>query len=92
MLVGLLSSCTMKKSDGTSKMNLTGEITPLGMTTFQYGTHTIRTENKIYALKSTSIKLDDYLNKLVILQGEKVRGYPLEGGPELIEVSEISVK
>lgn len=71
---------------------LTGEISPLGMTTFQYGTHTINADNKTYALKSTAVKLDDYAHKLVTLKGKKVSGYPLEGGPELIEVSEISVK
>lgn len=75
-----------------STVTLTGQISPLGMTTFQYGTHMIKAENKSYALKSAQVKLDDYVNKSVTLKGTKVAGYPLEGGPELIEVSEISIK
>ncbi|KKX48297.1 MULTISPECIES: hypothetical protein [Sphingobacterium] len=92
MLVGLLSGCTMKKTGGMSTIVLTGEITPLGMTTFQYGTHKINSENKTYALQSSRVKLDEFVNKSVTLKGKKVLGYPIESGPELIEVSEISFK
>ncbi|WP_447769207.1 hypothetical protein [Sphingobacterium faecium] len=93
MLVGLLSSCcSMKNTGDRDTIVITGKIIPLGMTTFQYGTHMIDAENKTYALKSIKIKLDDYIDKSVTLKGKKVEGYPLEGGPELIEVSEISSK
>jgi hypothetical protein len=93
MLVGFLSSCSSMKNTGDrGTIVITGKIIPLGMTTFQYGTHMIGAENKIYALKSIKIKLDDYIDKSVTLEGKKVAGYPLEGGPELIEVSQISSK
>lgn len=93
MLVGFLSSCcSMKNTGDKSNLVITGEIIPLGITTFQYGTHMINAENKSYALKSIKIKLDDYINKSVIIKGKKLAGYPLEAGPELIEVSDISLK
>lgn len=62
------------------------------MTTFQYGTHLLKMQDKVCALKSSSINLDNYLGIQVILKGNKVAGNPLEGGPELIEVKEIKAK
>lgn len=92
-MVAVLSSCSsMKNGADTDAVTLTGEITPLGMTTFQYGTHSIKAETILYALKSSKVDLEDYEDKTVTLKGIKVSGYPLEGGPELIEVSEISIK
>ncbi|MEN5055774.1 hypothetical protein [Sphingobacterium kitahiroshimense] len=91
-LVGLFASCATKKNSNISTVMLTGKITALGITTFQYGTHMLKVENKIYALRSATIKLDNYVNKLVTLKGEKISGYPIENGPELIDVSEISFK
>jgi hypothetical protein len=82
----------MKQGANTNAVTLTGQVTELGMTTFQYGTHLIKTKNKTYALKSSKLNLDKFLDKSVTLTGQKVAGYPLEGGPELIEVSEIAVK
>jgi hypothetical protein len=92
-IVAVISSCSsVKNSADTHAVTLTGQITPSGMTTFQYGTHLIKAENKLYALKSSKVNLDNYADKSVTLKGTKVSGYPLEGGPELIEVSEVSIK
>jgi hypothetical protein len=82
----------MKQGANATAVTVTGQVTELGMTTFQYGTHLIKAKNKTYALKSSKLDLDKYLNKSITLSGQKVAGYPLEGGPELIEVSEIAVK
>lgn len=73
-------------------VTLTGAIEETGMTTYQYGTHKIKAEDITYALKSSKINLNDYTDKSVTIKGTKVSGYPLEGGPELIEVLEISEK
>ena len=73
-------------------ITLTGKVEQLGMTTFQYGTHLIKAENKTYALKSTKVNLNNYVDKSVTLKGTKVAGYPLENGPELIEVTEVQAK
>lgn len=73
-------------------VTLSGTVQEMGMTTFQYGTHKIKAGEKTYALKSDMVKLADYADKAVTLKGRKVAGYPLEGGPELIEVSTITLK
>lgn len=88
-----MSSCSTMKNSATAKMlTLSGTIEEAGMTTYQYGTHKIKSEDKIYALKSSKINLNDYTKKSVTIKGTKVSGYPLEGGPELVEVLEISEK
>ena len=93
IVIAIISSCSgIKNSADTNAVKLTGQIIPSGMTTYQYGTHLIKTENKTYALKSSKVKLNDYVNKTVMLNGTKVPGYPLEGGPELIEVTKVSIK
>ncbi|GGG93839.1 hypothetical protein GCM10007422_03910 [Pedobacter zeae] len=77
----------MKNGGNSSVVTASGTIEKLGMTTFQYGTHLLKGDNKTYALKSASINLDTYLDKKVTIKGKKVAGYPLDGGPELIEVT-----
>ncbi len=87
LFVAIFSGCTSFKDSNTAKQaTATGTIQKTGMTTFQYGTHLLKTENKTYALRSDAIKLDEYLNKKVTVKGKKVKGYPLEGGPELLDV------
>ncbi|UKT62200.1 hypothetical protein [Pedobacter mucosus] len=88
LFVAIVSGCgAMKNQNSAGQITLSGTIEKLGMSTFQYGTHIIKTENKTYALKSNQIKLDSYLDKKVTITGNKVAGYPLEGGPELIDVT-----
>jgi|SRR5690554_2152671 len=78
---------TVAKSDS---MEISGIIEPIGMTTWQYGSHTISNEEGvIYALRSESVRLEEYEGKMVTIKGEKVDGYPVENGPEFIEVTEI---
>jgi hypothetical protein len=66
-----------------------GVFQKAGMTTYQYGTHLIKADGKTYALNSATLNLDDFAEKKVSLKGTKVEGYPIENGPELIEVIEI---
>lgn len=88
LFVAVLSGCSSMNNNTTGRsLMLSGKIEKLGMTTFQYGTHLLKTENKTYALKSDAIKLDEFVNKSVTIKGKKVIGYPLEGGPDLIEVT-----
>lgn len=87
LFFAIFCGCTSFKDSNTAKQaTATGTIQKIGMTTFQYGTHLLKTENKTYALRSDAIKLDEYLNKKVTVKGKKVKGYPLEGGPELLDV------
>ena len=93
LFVAVISGCSsMRSTPSGETISMEGKITKLGMTTYQYGTHTISSAGKPYALKSSSLNLDTYVDKQVLIKGVKVSGYPLEGGPELIEVSEVVMK
>jgi uncharacterized protein YceK len=88
LLVAAISGCsTIKDAHHTGSVTASGTIEKLGMTTFQYGTHLLKAENKTYALKSETINLDSYLDKKVTIKGKKVMGYPVDGGPELVDVT-----
>ncbi|MBB6502510.1 hypothetical protein [Pedobacter cryoconitis] len=89
----VFTGCSMVKSPGNKDLvQLTGKIQQLGMSTFQYGTHIIKSADKTYALKSSTVNLDTYIDKEVIVKGTKVKGYPVENGPDLIEVTELKLK
>lgn len=83
---------TMKPADDKDAMVLEGRISELGMSTFQYGTHLLEKGGKTYALRSSAVKLNDYVGKEVSIKGSRVEGYPLENGPELIDVKQITQK
>ncbi|WP_156131473.1 hypothetical protein [Pedobacter kyungheensis] len=92
LFVAALSGCTtMNNGKSAGAITVSGKIEKLGMTTFQYGTHLLKTADKSYALKSASINFDNYLNREVTVKGKKVAGYPIDGGPELIDVSLIKL-
>lgn len=82
---------TTKQSDNSSTLTLSGKLEEMGMTTFQYGTHKLQSEGKTYALKS-SLDLNRYINKEVTIKGSRVAGYPVENGPDFIEVSAVTEK
>ena len=69
-----------------------GKIQVQGITTYQYGTHVLIGGNgqTSFALKSDKIILNNYLNKEVEIVGHKIKGYPIDGGPDYLEV--VSVK
>ena len=84
-IIGLLViSCNSSKKN-TDIVEVTGTIQKQGITSYQYGTHTISG----YALRSSTITLDDYINQNVTIVGSKIEGYPVDGGPEFIEVKKI---
>ncbi|CAN5239352.1 hypothetical protein BH23BAC2_BH23BAC2_14390 [soil metagenome] len=82
------STCNNQNSKSAS-MEITGIIEPIGMTTWQYGTHTLSTDDEFYALRSKILNLADYEGKTVTIKGEKVEGYPVDNGPVFIDVTEI---
>jgi len=84
------TNCNNKIANSDT-MEISGTIEPIGMTTWQYGSHTISSEEGVlYALRSESVRLEDYEGKMVNIKGDKVEGYPVENGPEFIEVTEIN--
>ena len=93
MLGFAIAGCgTMKEKNTTGTVQLIGKIEKLEMSTFQYGTHVLKQGEKIFALRSTKVQLDAYVNKEVTIKGIKVEGYPVENGPDFIDVQEVSVK
>jgi hypothetical protein len=81
-----LSVISCDKEDGNpDNIEITGTIQEQGITTYQYGTHTVSG----YALRSNAVNLDDYVNQNVTVVGYKIDGYPVDGGPDYIEVQEI---
>lgn len=60
---------------------------------YQYGTHTLKTGTGevLYSLTSNSIDLIVYNDVYVEIKGNLIEGYPIEGGPEYLEVKSIKV-
>lgn len=56
-----------------------------------YGTHVLVDGNGriLYALKSNRLDLDRYVGKEVTVSGELIGGYPVEGGPEYMNVDKL---
>lgn len=76
-----------------STMEITGTIQEQGMTSYQYGTHTITTgTDDFYALKSEAVDLNNYIDEQVTIVAEKIEGYPLSGGPEYLLVLKVKEK
>ena len=71
-----------KDKDESNNIEISGTIQKQGITTYQYGMHVIDG----YALRSSAVNLDDYLNQYVTVEGYKIDGYPVDGGPDFIEV------
>ena len=69
----------------------TGIIKKQGMTSYMYGTHVLVNENgrTLYALKSDRIGLDLYVGKKVVVSGELIPGYPVENGPNYLNVGSV---
>lgn len=74
-----------KENGNIDNIEITGIIQKQGITSYQYGTHTISG----YALRSNSVDLDNYINQNITVVGYKIDGYPIDGGPDYIEVEEI---
>lgn len=87
LLLFFMATCSSTTQKDT--MEVTGIIEPQGITSYQYGTHTISKGDVFYALRSDTIDLDQHLGKEVTIIAEKIEGYPLEGGPEYLLVLKI---
>ncbi len=86
----LLFAVACGSSNNNENHEYTGSIEAAGITSYQYGTHRLITENETYALKSEKVDLSNYEGQKVTLIAEKMEGYPLEGGPVFLKV--ISIK
>ncbi|PRX40111.1 hypothetical protein [Salegentibacter salegens] len=86
-LIFLSTNCDRENSE--EQMQLTGTIESQGITSYQYGTHTLNTEDEFYALKSEKVELDHYVGMEITISGSKIEGYPVDGGPDYILVTEV---
>jgi len=99
VIVLLFSSCSGSNNspqlpigpDINYSISATGTIEHPELTTYMYGTNTLvdSSGNVIYALQSNSITLDNYDGMNVTVKGELVSGYPIEGGPNLLNVHRV---
>lgn len=73
------------------KITSMGIIKKQGMTSYMYGTHVLVNENgrTLYALKSDRINLDPYVGRKVTVSGESIKGYPVENGPNYLNVESL---
>lgn len=90
--IWLFTSC--KKAEAEERyheFHATGELKSLQTSSWQYGTHTIHVDDKFYALRSDSIDLHHYNQKIVQIWGVKDNNYPVNGGPEYIIVKKVEL-
>jgi len=79
--------------DSIEKQNQVGVIHKINMSSWMYGTHTLDdSEGKpLYALTSSTINLNTYVNQQVMISGKLIKGYPVDGGPLYLNVTGVSV-
>ncbi len=82
-------TATCRNTQNTNQMEVTGTIQQQGITSYQYGTHTITNNETFYAIKSDVVDLDQYLNVEVTIVADKIEGYPVDGGPDYLRVLEV---
>ena len=90
-LVPLFFCLFMSCSKQVYQVSLNGTLESPGLTSYQYGSHQLIRADSVYALRSSSLDLRKYENKEVNIFGQFVDGYPLEGGPVLIEVVKVDL-
>ena len=73
-----------------AEITCTGVLYEQGITTYQYGTHGISCCGNSYALTSQTINLGDYVGQTVTVTGTLVPGYPVEDGPDYLEVTAVT--
>ena len=88
----LFFSCDSIFGPGDSQY-AAGVVHKIEMSTWMYGTRTLNEQSgrPIFILGSSSINLDSYINKHVRISGNTVSGYPVDGGPVYLNVTNIFI-
>ena len=78
-------------SSKPGEVTATGFIKKQGIMTYMYGTHALLDGNgrTLYALRSDNIDLNRYINRKVTIRGYLVNGYPIDSGPNFLDVISI---
>jgi len=86
----VLGGCTSNrtKDEGVKRE---GTLTAIQMSTWMYGTHVLsdNTGKPLTALSGQKINFDEYEGQKVEVRGTLKDGYPVDSGPEYLEVQSI---
>lgn len=97
LILSLLFSMIFISCEKNKYISFEGVIQELEVTTWMYGTHIIYgtaangTENVRYALRSDNFDLSEFMLEPVLVEGHLIKGYPVDGGPEYINVDAIAI-
>ena len=83
----LQSRCSSVKICEVDKYS--GVIKPAGITTYQYGTHRLETQDDFYALRSDLIKLEEYEDLEVTITASRIEGFLVDGGPVYLLITKV---
>jgi len=86
-LLLIQSACGSVNTD--DEQQYSGILKPAGITSYQYGTHRLETNDTFYALKSDQIDLKDYEDEKVNITASEIQGYPVDGGPIYLDVKKV---
>jgi hypothetical protein len=91
-IVAFASSAPPAKQTKTEIVTAEGTIQNAGITTYQYGRYILvdKSGHTLYALRSSTLDLDQYVGKDVTITGTLVPGYPLDGGPPYLDAQSVS--
>ncbi len=89
VVLTLFAATCNNKSQNNNTMEVTGTLEAIQMTSWQYGTHTISNDTTFYALRSEKINLESYQGKTITITATKIEGYPVDGGPEFLDVEKV---
>lgn len=89
ILVILLTACGTSREVDPNLMVVEGVLKKQGITTYQYGTYTISGDDGFFALSSSEVDLEAYVDQEVEIRATKIAGYPVDGGPVYLQVQEV---
>lgn len=82
-----------EKPGKKEEITVSGIVNELEVTTWMYGTHSLvnnETQELLYALKSETINLDDYIGKKVEIEGTLIHS-GVDTGPPYVNVEKITI-
>lgn len=90
ILVVLFSACGSTPEADPNLIVVKGILKEQGITTYQYGTHTISGDDAFFALSSGEVDLAPYVGKQVEIRATRIAGYPVDGGPVYLQVKKVN--
>lgn len=91
LLVGIVTACGSGKENKVQDglMVVQGVLEKQGITSYQYGSYTLESDDGFYALSSAEVDLEPYVGKEVEIRATKIEGYPVDGGPVYLQVNQV---